>query len=120
MNTPTFNIGHRDSFEKNGKWSLVRKSLNIKSFGINMVTIPPGDTIPEHTEVDRDQEELFIILKGTGTMVIDGKEYDAPEGTYIRLDPELKRTVKNKSSEPVVVLIVSAPRSSGYVPMDWA
>jgi hypothetical protein len=30
------------------------------------------------------------------------------------------RTVKNTGSEPARVLIISAPRSSGYEPMDWA
>ena len=30
------------------------------------------------------------------------------------------RTVVNGGEDSAVVLIVSAPRTSGYVPMDWA
>jgi hypothetical protein len=53
-------------------------------------------------------------------MVIDGVDHAAPAGTFARLDPEPKRTVANRSGADAVVLIVSAPRTSGYTPMDWA
>jgi hypothetical protein len=43
-----------------------------------------------------------------------------PAGTFARLDPPLRRTVVNNGEEPASVLIVSAPRSSGYEPMEWA
>jgi hypothetical protein len=53
-------------------------------------------------------------------MVVDGDEHAAPAGTFVRLDPEHARTVRNHSDEPASVLIASAPCSSGYVPMEWA
>lgn len=37
-----------------------------------------------------------------------------------RLDPEPKRTVVNRSDADATILIVSAPRTSGYTPMGWA
>ena len=39
-------IVHRDDLERTGYWSLVRRSLGITSFGINLVDIPPGDGDP--------------------------------------------------------------------------
>ena len=53
-------------------------------------------------------------------MVIDGKDYPAPAGTFARFDPQPTRTVRNDGSEPATILMVSAPRSSGYKPLDWA
>jgi hypothetical protein len=53
-------------------------------------------------------------------MVIDGEDHPLPAGTFCRLDPEPQRTVVNKSDADATVLIVSAPRTSGYRPMDWA
>jgi quercetin dioxygenase-like cupin family protein len=85
-----------------------------------VVELPPGETIPEHDETGGDQEEVFIVLSGDPTVVIDGNEHPAPAGTFVRLDPEPKRTVVNRSDGDAVVLIVSAPRTSGYQPMDWA
>jgi len=115
-----FTIRHEKDFEKNGKWSLVRRSLDLNAFGMNMATLQPGETIVEHDETERNQEEVFIILNGTATMIINGEEHEAPEGTYIRVSPEPKRNLANNGTTPVKILIVSAPCSSGYVPMEWA
>ncbi len=116
-----FTIVHMDDFERPfPKWALARKSLGLQSFGMNLVELPPGETIPEHTEVESDQEEVFIILSGEATMVIDGVDHPAPAGTFARLDPEPTRTVANRSASDATLLIVSAPRTSGYTPLDWA
>jgi uncharacterized cupin superfamily protein len=113
-------IAHRDDLERTGKWSLVRRTLGIGAFGVNLVDIPPGEDIPEHDETGRDQEELFVVLSGTPTMVVDGERYPAPAGTFVRLDPEPRRTVVNDGDDVASVLIVSAPRGSGYEPLAWA
>jgi quercetin dioxygenase-like cupin family protein len=115
-----FTIAGRDELERNGNWSLVRRSLGLGAFGINLVDIAPGDTIPEHDEIDRDQEEVFIVLSGTAALVIDGEEHQAPAGTFARVDPARRRTVRNVGDETASVLIASAPTSSGYEPMEWA
>jgi uncharacterized cupin superfamily protein len=120
MSTAAITIAHRDELERTGNWSLVRRSLGVSSFGINIVEIPPGEGIPEHDETGRDQEELFMVLSGSAVLVIDGERHPAPAGTIARLDPEPSRTVVNEGDEVAAVLIVSAPRSSGYEPMEWA
>jgi quercetin dioxygenase-like cupin family protein len=113
-------IRRREDMERTGTWLLVRRSLNLEAFGMNLVEIPPGERIPEHDETDRDQEEVFIVLDGSPSLVVDGREIETPAGTFARLDPHLRRTVVNNGEEPASVLIVSAPRSSGYEPMGWA
>ena len=116
----SYSVEHIDACERNGGWALVRKSLGVGSFGINVVDIPPGERIPEHDESERDQEEVFLVLGGSPAIVIDGEEHPAPTGTFARLDPSHLRTVVNTGDAPARVLIVSAPRSSGYEPMSWA
>jgi uncharacterized cupin superfamily protein len=113
-------IRRREDLERDGNWLLVRRSLGVDSFGMNLVDIPPGERIPEHDESDRDQEEVFIVLEGNPSLVVDGREIEAPAGTFARLDPQLSRTVVNHGEVPASVLIVSAPRTSGYEPLDWA
>ncbi len=113
-------IAHRDEVERAGNWALVRRSLDCRSFGVNLVEIPAGESIPEHDEMERDQEELFFVISGQPTLVIDGEEHRAQAGTFARLDPPHSRTVRNHGSEPASVLIVSAPTTSGFAPMDWA
>jgi quercetin dioxygenase-like cupin family protein len=120
MSTPGMTIVHRDDLERTGGWLLARRSLGLSSFGMNLVEIEPGTRIPEHDETGRDQEEVFMVLSGSATMIVDGQEHPAPAGTLVRLDPEPRRTVANDGDEVAVVLIVSAPRDSGYTPMEWA
>ncbi|MEA2140348.1 MAG: hypothetical protein QOC91_447 [Solirubrobacteraceae bacterium] len=116
----SFKLARRAECETIGSWQLVRRTLDLQAFGMNIVDIGPGEQIPEHDELDRDQEEVFFVLAGDPTLVIDGEDHAAPPGTFARLDPEHKRTMRNDAPDTAEVLIVSAPRSSGYEPMEWA
>ena len=113
-------IRRREDLERNGNWLLARRSLGLGAFGMNLVEIPPGERIPEHDETGRDQEEVFVVLEGSPSLVIDDREIEAPAGTFARLDPHLRRTVVNNGDDPAAVLIISAPRTGGYEPMEWA
>ena len=104
--------------ECNGSWTLVRRALDLRSFGVNIVEIAPGDSIPEHDETERDQEELFLPLTGDVVLVVGGEDHALAEGSFARLDPELRRTVRNDGDAPARVLIASAPTTSGYEAME--
>jgi quercetin dioxygenase-like cupin family protein len=119
-----FDVMHLEDFDQmegSGEctWRLARKSLDVSSFGMNLVDIGPGGQIPEHDETERDHEEVFFILDGDATALIDGTEHPAPKGTFVRVAPEVRRTIRNQSDGPMRLMIVSAPRSSGYEPMGW-
>ena len=116
----SFTLANSDECETTGHWRLVRRTLGVESFGLNLVSIPPGERIPEHDETGRDQEEVFFVIAGSPTLVLDGEDHPAPAGTFARLDPEHVRTVRNDGGETARVLIASAPRTSGYEPMGWA
>ena len=75
---------------------------------MGLVEIAPGESISEHDETGRDQEEVFVVLSGSPTMVIDGDEHAVPAGTFVRVDPAHRRTVVNHGAEPASVLIVGA------------
>jgi uncharacterized cupin superfamily protein len=113
-------IRHAREFERNGGWALVRRGLGVTSFGINFVDIPPGEGIPEHDETERDQEEVFLVLSGRPTIVVDGESHPLEPDHFVRIDVECRRRVVNESDEAARVLIFSAPRTSGYQPMSWA
>ena len=53
-------------------------------------------------------------------IVIDGEDHAAPAGTFVRFDPDVRRTARNDGDSATVLMMVSAPRGSGYEPMGWA
>jgi quercetin dioxygenase-like cupin family protein len=117
---PGFTIAALHETERTGGWHLIRRSLGLEAFGMNVVRIAPGASIPEHDETARDQEEVFLTLSGSPTIVLDGERRPLPELTFARVDPGVVRTVANDGPDEAVVLIASAPRTSGYEPMEWA
>src|SRR4051794_20644362 len=104
-----FTISSEEELERSGRWGLVRRTLGIGSFGINVVEIGPGQGIPEHNEAERDHEELFVVLEGDLVAIIDGERHPAPARTYVRVDPQPSRTFVNESDGVAHLLIVSAP-----------
>ena len=80
-------LAHLDDCETTGGWRLVRRTLGITAFGVNVVDIPPGEQIPEHDETRRDQEEMFYVVSGNPTLVVDGEQHPARAGSFARLDP---------------------------------
>jgi quercetin dioxygenase-like cupin family protein len=100
-------------------WRLARKALGAEAFGFNVVDIEAGGEIPAHDHTGDNQEEVFIILDGQGTIVTDGEEHDAPAGTFCRLAPQVNRTIKNGSDGNVRALLIGVPVESGYQGMGW-
>jgi quercetin dioxygenase-like cupin family protein len=119
-----YTIKRVDEFEEmagsgGATWRLARKTLGAASFGFNVVDIEAGGQIPAHDHSGDNQEEVFIILDGTGTIVADGEESDAPAGTFCRFAPEVNRTIRNNSNGTVRALLIGVPVDSGYQGMGW-
>ena len=119
-----YTIRHIDEFEEmegsgGATWRLARKTLGAEAFGFNIVDIEAGGQIPAHDHAKDDQEEVYAILEGEGTLVIDEEEHEAPAGTFCRLAPEVNRTIRNKSDAPLRALVIGVPVKSGYTPMPW-
>jgi quercetin dioxygenase-like cupin family protein len=119
-----YTIKSIDEFEEmegsgGATWRLARKTLGAEAFGFNVVDIEAGGEIPAHDHSGDNQEEVFIILEGQGTLVTDGEEHDAPAGTFCRLAPEVNRTIRNNSDGTVRALLIGVPVDSGYQQMPW-
>ena len=122
---PGTSIKHRDEFERMAgsggcTWMLARKALGTSAFGFNLVEIEPGGALPEHDEAGSGQVELYVVLEGEGTIVVDGEDRPAPAGTFASLDPTSTRTLMNRSAEPVTALLVGVLPGEGYKPPGWA
>ena len=81
-----YTIVYRDECERAGDWSRVRRSLGLESFGMSLVELPRTPASPSKTRSNRDQEDVFFVVSGRATVVVDGEEIEAPEGTFLGVD----------------------------------
>ena len=51
-------------------------------------------------------EELYFVLSGKGEFQVDGKVFPIAEGSVVRVAPDGKRSIRNNSTEPMVMLCV--------------
>ncbi len=119
-----YTIKHWDEFEQmegsgGATWRLARKSLEGRAFGFNVIDIEPGGAIPAHNHAGDNQEEVYAILDGEGVFVVEDEEHPAPAGSFVRLAPEVNRTIRNRSDAVIRCLVIGVPMESGYRPMSW-
>src|SRR4051812_11094728 len=74
-----------------GAVRFVRRELDLHAFGINCFELPPNAEGNYHDEQDTEQEEVNVIIRGSGTYVIDGEEVPLREGDIFRFDPDTER-----------------------------
>jgi uncharacterized cupin superfamily protein len=117
-------IKGREEFERmegsgESTWLLARKALGTAAFGYNLVEIGPGGAIPAHDESGSGQVEVYAILDGEATFVMDGEEVPAPAGTFASIEPAVNRSIHNRSEGTVTALLIGVDPSGGYEPMSW-
>lgn len=99
----------------------VRHHFGITSFGVNAWTARnAGDRIiNEHDEDDPSaQEELYVVTRGRAVFELDGERRDAPEGTFVFVPPNVKRTAFAEEAGTTVVSIGGTP-GKPYNPVGW-
>ena len=109
-----YSVVHVDEIEgagPGGAVRFVRRALGVEAFGINWIELGPGVEGREHDESDTGQEEVTVVVRGSGVYRVDGEEIPVREGTFLRFDPETTR-VPIAGSEGMTVLAVGARRCS--------
>ena len=74
-----------------GVFKPLRDRLGVSAFGINELELPPGAEGPEHDHVKDGQEEVYVIIRGGGSIRIDGTESSLHTGQYVYLSPDARR-----------------------------
>jgi mannose-6-phosphate isomerase-like protein (cupin superfamily) len=105
-------------------YRAVRHQLGITAFGVTAWTgKETGDRIlNEHDEADTDtgdrNEELYLVLEGRARFELDGDPVDAPAGTFVFVEPEVKRTAFAEQPGTTIVA-VGATAGKPYEAVGW-
>lgn len=95
---------------ENGKVFL-HDTLGLTSCEISINTVPKGFKVPFNHK-HKQNEEVYIILKGEGAMTIDGACVKVKEGSVVRVLPEASRTIENTGDGEFLFICVQAKAGS--------
>lgn len=84
------------------RFLALRRHLGVSSFGINQIVLQPGQRGRIHRH--RLQEEVYVVLEGRLTLVVEGSETEAVEGEVLRVAPSVRRQLVNRGPRRLVLL----------------
>jgi len=74
-----------------GAVRFVRRELGVEAFGVNWFELPPNAEGRRHDESETGQEEVNVIVRGSGVYRIEDEEVPFAAGAIFRFDPETTR-----------------------------
>jgi quercetin dioxygenase-like cupin family protein len=101
-----------------GKVHFVRAGLGITAFGVQVLDVPAGVSTPEHDETSTGQEELYVTMSGSGTVVVEGERFPLDPEHVTRVAPGAQRHLEG-GPDGARVLCVGGTSGQAYEPPDW-
>jgi mannose-6-phosphate isomerase-like protein (cupin superfamily) len=84
------------------RFQALRRELGVSSFGLNQIVLEPGQRGRVHRH--REQEEVYIVLEGRLSVLVEGEEHALEHGELMRVGPGVRRQLVNYGPERVVML----------------
>jgi quercetin dioxygenase-like cupin family protein len=83
-----------------------RRLLNLEGVALGLIRFPPraGYTFTHQHE---QQEEVYIVIEGSGSILINGELVSLEQGDIVRVSPESKRALK-ANEEGMFIICVGA------------
>ena len=111
-------VGDLDAEGPGGMVRKVRRALDATAFGVNYFVFPPNQVGREHDHGDTTLEEVYFVVKGSGTMRIDGDEVELRPGRFVRVEAAATR-VPVSGADGLELVTVGAPLEGRYEPPSW-
>ncbi|HEX2103749.1 MAG TPA: cupin domain-containing protein [Solirubrobacteraceae bacterium] len=99
----------------------LRAALGVSSFGLNQIVLRPGQRQRIHRH--ERQEEVYVVLDGTLTLLVEGEERTFERGELVRVAPELRRQMVNRGPGTLSLLALGGAGEhdgrDGLAYPDW-
>lgn len=84
------------------RFQALRRELGVTSFGLNLIALAPRQRGRIHAH--ERQEEVYLVLEGQLTLVLDGAEHVLGRGDLVRVGPAVRRQLVNRGDERLQLL----------------
>ena len=101
-----------------GAVKLVRAGLGLRGFGAQVIDLPPDGRAPEHDETATGQEELYVVLRGSGAVVAGGERFAVDSERVVAVAPHVTRHLA-AGPDGLRVLCVGGAPGCAYAPPAW-
>lgn len=93
--------------------------LSLTGTEVSINNLPAGVSIP-FVHAHTNNEELYIVLSGKGSLFVDGEEFLISEGDCLRVDPKGERCLKAADDSALRYLCIQSRAGSlqGYTMSD--
>jgi mannose-6-phosphate isomerase-like protein (cupin superfamily) len=100
-----------------GAFKRARAELGVESFGLQVLDFPPNaDQYPEHDHAEDGQEEVYVILRGSGEMEIEGERHPLEVDTMVRVSSGTNRKLWTRDEGMRVLAIGGCPGKAYEAP----
>jgi mannose-6-phosphate isomerase-like protein (cupin superfamily) len=101
-----------------GAFKRARAELGVESFGMQIIDMPPNyDNYPEHDHSEDGQEEVYVTLRGSGELEIEGERFPLDGDHVARVGPGVKRKVW-PGDDGIRVLVIGGKAGEAYEAPD--
>ena len=101
-----------------GGFKRARAELGVESFGMQVLDFPPNaNQHPEHDHAGEGQEEVYVVLRGKGDLMVDGEHVPLDPETIVRVGAGARRKITT-GNEPMRLLALGGVPGRPYTPPD--
>jgi hypothetical protein len=97
---------------------LVRDGLDITAFGVQIMDLPPGHVTKSHDEAETGQQELYVALGGSGTVLSGEHRLPLDPEHLVRVDAGVDRVLEG-GPDGLRVLCVGGVPGAPYTAPEW-
>jgi len=82
---------------------FLRDELDCEQLGVTVLDVDSGWEGKEHDHTHDSQEEVYVLLDGSGTITVDGTDLPLEPGDAVRVDPASTRKLAFDTDSQMVI-----------------
>ena len=87
----------------------IGQALGVRAFGLYQVELPAGAETVRHNHADDGAEDVYAVISGTGTVIVDDEAVTIGPGQFIAVTPGSARHVRAGGSGLVLIAVCATP-----------